>query len=92
MINIRENRWRIACAGFDCRLMRRRDFQVSLVGIFIQGFGYSATRAIPISKAVILGVAIGANIVNARKRHPLANRPLIDYTMASMLSPSALLG
>lgn len=65
-------------------------------GIFIPTFalvaGFSPHVAIPMSKVTIMGVAIGGYLVNYSRRHPAADRPLIDYATASILEPMTLLG
>lgn len=48
--------------------------------------------AIALSKATIFGGACANFVVNARRRHPSAARPLIDYATALMLEPATLVG
>jgi uncharacterized membrane protein YfcA len=40
----------------------------------------------------IFGVALGGYAVNFRKRHPNADRPLIDYDVATLMEPMTLCG
>ena len=40
---------------------------------------FSAHSAVPLSKATILGGAVANNIINIQRRHPFANRPVVDY-------------
>jgi len=59
---------------------------------YILIIGLDPHVAIPLSKATILGLAIGGYIINIRLRHPKANRPLIDYDLALLIEPMVLLG
>jgi uncharacterized membrane protein YfcA len=63
-----------------------------LVPVFIAFVGFSPRDAIPLSKATIFGGAIANIILNYRKRHPLADRPLIDYNASLVLEPMTLAG
>lgn len=47
-----------------------------LVPIYILVMGFSPKHAIPLSNITVLGGALGNMILNVRKRHPLADRPL----------------
>jgi len=62
------------------------------VPIFILVLRYSPHVAVPLSKVTILGVAIGGYIYLVRKRHPKADRPLIDYNIALLMEPLILAG
>eukprot|EP00698_Gefionella_okellyi_P022523 TRINITY_DN7483_c0_g1_i1.p1 TRINITY_DN7483_c0_g1~~TRINITY_DN7483_c0_g1_i1.p1 ORF type:complete len:458 (+),score=98.78 TRINITY_DN7483_c0_g1_i1:80-1453(+) len=53
---------------------------------------HSPRVAIPLSKACIFGASVANVVVNARKRHPRADRPLIDWDVALMLEPATLGG
>ncbi|EKX32257.1 hypothetical protein GUITHDRAFT_148761 [Guillardia theta CCMP2712] len=53
---------------------------------------FSPHSAIPLSKATILGGAIANNLINIQRRHPFANRPLVDYDSLQILVPSLLIG
>lgn len=48
--------------------------------------------AIPLSKVTIFGISIGGYLVNWRKRHPEADRPLIAYDVAMVMEPMTLAG
>lgn len=48
--------------------------------------------AIPLSKATIMGSAIANVLMNWKRRHPSADRPLIAFDVALMLEPSTLAG
>jgi len=49
-----------------------------LVPTYIFVLGFQPEIAIPLSNATILGASLANCILNVNKRHPLANRPLID--------------
>jgi hypothetical protein len=63
-----------------------------LVPVFIAFVGFSSRDAIPLSKATIFGGAIANLILNYPKRHPTADRPLIDYNVSLVLEPMTLAG
>jgi uncharacterized membrane protein YfcA len=48
--------------------------------------------AIPLSQAIIFGGSLMAFALKVGKKHPLCNRPLIDYQMAMCLQAPILLG
>ena len=50
-----------------------------LVPTYIFVLGFEPKIAIPLSNATILGSSIANVVLNARKRHPKADRPLIDW-------------
>eukprot|EP01096_Ripella_sp_DP13-Kostka_P015630 TRINITY_DN7404_c0_g1_i1.p1 TRINITY_DN7404_c0_g1~~TRINITY_DN7404_c0_g1_i1.p1 ORF type:complete len:486 (+),score=176.26 TRINITY_DN7404_c0_g1_i1:120-1577(+) len=62
------------------------------VAIYTLLLGMDPHTAVPLSKVVIFGVAIGGCIVNMPKRHPTANRPLIDYDTVMVMEPMTLAG
>jgi uncharacterized membrane protein YfcA len=62
------------------------------VPIFVLICGLQPKEAIPLSKVCILGGAISTFAVNLRKRHPKADRPLIDYSIALIMAPPTILG
>ena len=57
---------------------------------FILGVGVRA--AVPMSKSTILGAAIGNFCSISMQRHPRAERPLIDYEVATLMMSGKLLG
>ena len=63
-----------------------------LVPIFMYAGGFSAHGAIPLSKATILGGAITNTILNLQRRHPFANRPLVDWISLKLVLPNLLAG
>ena len=52
----------------------------------------SLNSAVPLSKATILGGAIGNFVTISRARHPKAERPLIDYEASTLMQSGELLG
>lgn len=52
----------------------------------------STKLAIPISACTILGVAVGNVAFLVTKRHPHANRPLVDYATVVLMQPGELMG
>jgi uncharacterized membrane protein YfcA len=63
-----------------------------LVPMYLAVGHFSPHYGIPLSKATILGGAITNNYFNLQRRHPVANRPLVDYTTSMILEPVLLLG
>jgi uncharacterized membrane protein YfcA len=62
------------------------------VPLFIVVACLDTKGAIPVSKICILGVAVTTFLINMRKRHPKANRPLINYSVAFLMAPTTILG
>ncbi|KNC56363.1 uncharacterized protein AMSG_02333 [Thecamonas trahens ATCC 50062] len=62
------------------------------VPLFVLVMGFAPSEAIPLSKATIFGSALANFVVAARRRHPAASRPLIDYAVVLMLEPMTLAG
>jgi uncharacterized membrane protein YfcA len=58
-----------------------------LVPIYILIMGFSAKQAIPLSNVTVLGGAIANTLLNARKRHPTADRPLMDWDLILVMEP-----
>mmetsp|Transcript_34669 Transcript_34669/g.44714 ORF Transcript_34669/g.44714 Transcript_34669/m.44714 type:complete len:587 (+) Transcript_34669:14-1774(+) len=63
-----------------------------LVPLYILMLGAPGKVAIPLSNVTILGGGIGNNIFNLQKRHPLKDRPMIDYDTVVMLEPLTIFG
>lgn len=56
---------------------------------------FTAVGAIPISKIMIFGAAIGNYVINVKKRHPNApnlGKPMIDYTVTLVIEPMIVAG
>merc|ERR1719150_363747 len=54
--------------------------------------GLDAKEAVPISQACILGAATAHFILNVPKKHPLFNKPVVDYAALLTLEPMLLAG
>ena len=63
-----------------------------LVAVFIIVMDVQPKSAIPLSCMTGLGVAAVATGLNMRKRHPLSNRPLIDWDLVLIMEPLILFG
>lgn len=58
-----------------------------LVPLLILVFGFSPKHAIPLSTFTILGSSITNMLMNLEKRHPDADRPLIDWDLMMIMEP-----
>ena len=63
-----------------------------LVPIYILILGFMPKHAIPLSNVTVFGGAVANTLRNARKRHPNADRPLIDWDLILVMEPSTLAG
>jgi len=63
-----------------------------LVPTYIFILGFKPHLAIPLSNATILGSSLANCILNARKRHPTADRPLIDWDIMLVMEPLTIAG
>jgi len=63
-----------------------------LVPIYILVMGFGPKHAIPLSNVTVLGGAIANTILNVRKRHPLADRPLVDWDLILVMEPLTIAG
>mmetsp|Transcript_15678 Transcript_15678/g.47748 ORF Transcript_15678/g.47748 Transcript_15678/m.47748 type:complete len:398 (-) Transcript_15678:591-1784(-) len=65
-----------------------------LVPTYAFVLGVGAKNAVPLSKATILGVALGNFFMIGFERHPdpAADRPLIDYDLSAYMQSAILLG
>merc|ERR1712176_845530 len=63
-----------------------------LVPIYILVMGFSPKHGIPLSNVTVFGGAIANMILNSRKRHPLADRPLIDWDLILVMEPLTIAG
>jgi len=65
-------------------------------GLFVPTYwlilGVGPKGAVPLSGATILGAAFGNFVTLGWQKHPRANRPLIDYEVATFTQPGELLG
>lgn len=63
-----------------------------LVPIYILVMGFSPKHGIPLSNVTVFGGAIANFVLNSRKRHPLADRPLIDWDLILVMEPLTIAG
>jgi uncharacterized membrane protein YfcA len=63
-----------------------------LVPIYILVMRFSPKHAIPLSNVTVLGGALANTILNTRKRHPLADRPLVDWDLILVMEPLTIAG
>lgn len=63
-----------------------------LVPIFILVMGFSPKYAIPLSNVTILGGSIMNMVMNVSKRHPSADRPLVDWDLILIMEPLTIGG
>jgi hypothetical protein len=49
-------------------------------------------QAIPLGSVTVLGGSLAALILNLRRRHPLADRPIIDWDLILVMEPLVLVG
>jgi len=63
-----------------------------LVPIYILVMGFSPKHAIPLSNITVFGGACANIFLNAKKRHPLADRPLVDWDLIMVMEPLTIAG
>lgn len=63
-----------------------------LVPSLVLIMGFDIKRASPISSFAVLGCAVASNWFNLRKRHPIADRPLIDSNLTALIVPVVMGG
>ena len=63
-----------------------------LVPIYVLVLGFKPKFAIPLSNMTVLGGAITNVSMNAQKRHPLADRSLVDWDLLILMEPLTLAG
>ncbi len=63
-----------------------------LVPIYILVMGFTPKHAIPLSNITVFGGAMANTYLNARKRHPLADRPLVDWDLILIMEPLTIAG
>ena len=63
-----------------------------LVPVYILILGFLPKHAIPLSNVTVFGGAIANTLRNARKRHPTADRPLIDWDLIVVMEPPTVSG
>ncbi len=63
-----------------------------LVPIYILILYFPPKHAIPLSNVTVFGGAVGNTLLNLSKRHPLADRPLIDWDIIVLMEPLTVAG
>lgn len=63
-----------------------------LVPIFLLVMEFPVKHAVSLSNVTVFGGAVANTLLNSRKKHPLANRPLIDFDLLSMMEPLTMAG
>ena len=63
-----------------------------LVPIYILVMGFSPKHAIPLSNVTVFGGAVANAVLNANKRHPLTDRPLVDWDLILVMEPLTIAG
>ena len=63
-----------------------------LVPIYLLVFGFSPKYAIPLSNITVFGGACANVLLNASKRHPRADRPLVDWDLILVIEPPTIAG
>ncbi len=63
-----------------------------LVPIFVLILRFPVKQAVGLSNVAVFGGAMANTAVNSSKRHPMANRPLIDWDVLSMMEPLTMAG
>lgn len=63
-----------------------------LVPIYILILGFSPKHAIPLANVTVFGGSVANTILNTQKRHPLADRPLVDWDLILVMEPLTIAG
>jgi uncharacterized membrane protein YfcA len=63
-----------------------------LVPLYILVMGFHPRMAIPLANVTIFGGSIANCILNLPKRHPVADRPLIDFDLMLVMEPLTIAG
>ena len=58
-----------------------------IVPLLILVFGFTPKKAIPLSNFTIVGSSLTNMLMNLSKRHPYADRPLIDWNLIMVMEP-----
>ena len=64
----------------------------SLIAVYIIVFGFKPKVAIPMNCITLLGVTTLSTVRNMRRRHPLSDRPIIDWDLVLIMEPLTLFG
>lgn len=63
-----------------------------LVPLYVLILGFSPKFAIPLSNITVFGGAVTNYVMNLSKRHPDADRPLVDWDLILVMEPLTILG
>ena len=63
-----------------------------LVPIYILIMKFSPKHAIPLSNVTVFGGGLANTLLNVSKRHPLADRPLVDWDLILVMEPLTIAG
>lgn len=63
-----------------------------LVPLYILVIGFTPKYAIPLSNVTVFGGAVVNYFTNITKRHPNADRPLVDWDLILVMEPLTILG
>ena len=63
-----------------------------VVPIYILAMGITPRAAIPLGSVTVLGSALAGLLLNLKRRHPLADRPIIDWDLILVMEPLVLVG
>jgi hypothetical protein len=63
-----------------------------VVPCYIICIGMNPKQAIPLGSVTVLGGSLAGLILNLRRRHPLADRPIIDWDLILVMEPLVLVG
>jgi hypothetical protein len=63
-----------------------------VIPIFIIVNGLSPRFAIPLGSVTVFGGSLAGLLLNLRRRHPLADRPIIDWDLILVMEPVVLVG
>lgn len=63
-----------------------------IVPVYIIVMGLPLKVAVPIGAVTVLGSSSANTIINSTRRHPLADRPLIDWDLVMVMEPFTLVG
>lgn len=63
-----------------------------VVPIYIVVFGLPPRFAIPLGSITVFGGSLAGLILNSRRRHPIADRPIIDWDLILVMEPLVLVG
>ena len=63
-----------------------------LVPIYVLVLGFTPKFAIPLSNITVFGGAVTNYCMNLSKRHPDADRPLVDWDLILIMEPLTILG